>query len=310
MEKIIVDKDASGLRLDKFLKNRHKGLPQGLLQKWARKGNLSLNEKRCKVDVRVAENDIISLPSYQPRETPVSAIKKEIPSGFLRQFKQWIVFEDEDLFIINKPAGLAVQGGSKQTLHLDLILDALANAGDQRPHLVHRLDKDTSGLLIIAKNRTSATYLTNLFRDKQVSKTYLAIVVGTPKKSKGIIDLPLSKSMTTSGERVITDAPDARSAITKYSIVESFDSLSLLSLEPLTGRTHQLRAHCQYSLNTPILGDGKYGGKGAHPFGREDHMYLHSYKLSLLLQTGQPLEITSSFPVHFLKHINDFTANS
>lgn len=305
MEKYVVISDLAGMRLDRYLKSKIPGLPQSMIQKWVRKGLIKVNSKRCKADVRVIENDTVTCPTFVPENWPVTKKVLELPAYVLKDFKAWIVHEDDDMLVINKPAGLAVQGGTGLKLHLDMILDALEAQEGYKMRLVHRLDKETSGLLILAKNRTAAERLTQQFKDREISKFYVALVVGRPEFPSGEIDLPLSKGMTASGERVITDTEDAREAITLYRVLQTLEDLSLILLEPKTGRTHQLRAHCQYGLGTPILGDGKYGGKGAQPFGREEHIFLHSCKLVIPTPDGKNLEITTKLPLHFFRYVKD-----
>src|SRR5260221_4817286 len=162
MEKIVAGKEDSNLRIDKFLKLQLKGLPQALIQKWSRNGLLRLNEKRCKPDGRIKEGDNITFPTFEKRETSPKKTQINITPQVLSEFKSWILFEDEHMFIINKPPGFAVQGGTGQNLHLDSILDALSSE-IERPRRVHRLDMETSGLLVIAKKRENAACLSNLF---------------------------------------------------------------------------------------------------------------------------------------------------
>lgn len=307
MEKFVVSRECDGMRLDRYLRHKIEGLPQSMIQKWARKGTIRLNEKKCKADTRIQEKDEITCPSFKMDELYIPKKITTVSEHVLKDFRSWVVFENDEMMVINKPAGLAVQGGTGVKLHLDLILSTIEAQSGIKPRLVHRLDKETSGLLILAKNRIAAERLTEQFRDRLITKSYLALVVGRPELQSGEIDIPLSKGMTPTGERVITDTEDAREAVTYFKVLQTLDELTLLLLQPKTGRTHQLRAHCQYGLGTPILGDGKYGGKGALPFGREDNIFLHSAKLEIPLENEEPLVLSTKLPNHFFKYVKDLS---
>lgn len=309
MEKFIVIREFEGVRLDRFLRQSIPGLPQSMIQKWVRKGVIRINHKKCKADDRVMEHDVVTSASFQNDELYIPKKVTSVSPHVIKDFKSWVLYEDDDILVINKPAGLAVQGGTGVKIHLDLIFKTLEELENTKLRLVHRLDKETSGLLILAKNRIAAENLTQQFYHKEITKTYVAIVVGRPEQTSGKIDLPLSKGMTPTGERVITDTEDAREALTHYKVLQTIDELTIIALEPKTGRTHQLRAHCQYGLGTPILGDGKYGGKGALPFGREDHIFLHAHKLLIPTLSGKDIEITAKLPKHFLQFVNDLSVN-
>jgi len=214
-----------------------------------------------------------------------------------------VIHRDEHAIVLNKPPGLAVQGGSNTTHHDDGLLDGLRFGNEERPRLVHRLDKDTSGVLLIARTAAAAAYFTRAFRDKTTRKTYWAVVAGLPAMRQGRIDLALAKGMVPrgagSGERVRAD-DEGKDAITYYTVVDSAgDRASWLALLPLTGRTHQLRAHCA-AIGTPILGDGKYGGAAAHiPGGADAHrLHLHARALEIPHPGSFTLKITAPLPAH------------
>lgn len=303
MENFVVNADASGMRLDRFLRSQMEGLQQSLIQKWARKGLLRINGKRSKADYRLQTNDQVSCPSLEVAALEYTAPKKNISQELIDEFRSWVIYEDDNILAINKPAGLAVQGGTSLKEHLDMLFETIESQEGYLLRLVHRLDKETSGVLVLAKNRAMAEKLTQLFKEREIQKTYLALVVGSPREKSGLIDLALSKASTSQGERVVTDSADAREAITQYEVLKESDGLSLLRLKPKTGRMHQIRAHCKYGLATPILGDAKYGGKGALPFGREDHIFLHSFMISFALENDQVIEITADLPPHFFRYV-------
>ena len=215
-----------------------------------------------------------------------------------------VIHRDDHAIVLNKPPGLAVQGGSGTTRHVDGLLDGLRFGSDERPRLVHRLDKDTSGLLLIARTPAAATFFTRAFRDKTTRKTYWAIVAGLPEMRQGKIDLALAKrsvakGLKGGGERVRA-ADDGKDAVTYYRVIDTAgDRASWLALRPLTGRTHQLRAHCA-AIGTPILGDGKYGGAAAHiPGGAAAHrLHLHARELEIPHPAGFTLKVTAPLPPH------------
>jgi 23S rRNA pseudouridine955/2504/2580 synthase len=192
-----------------------------------------------------------------------------VDSRDLAALRASVLFRDDAVIAIDKPAGLAVQGGSGQHRHLDAMLDGLRFGSAERPRLVHRLDKDTSGVLLLARTAAAARKLTAAFKGKSTRKVYWALVAGAPPEPRGLIDLPLFKAGAAGGEKM-TAAEDGKSAQTLYQVVQTRKAagaaVSWLVLMPLTGRTHQLRAHCAL-LGAPILYDGKYGGRAAFPEG-------------------------------------------
>jgi len=213
-----------------------------------------------------------------------------------------ILHRDDWLMVLDKPAGLAVQGGTETTVHLDALLDELRFGSDERPRLVHRLDKDTSGVLVLARTQRAAAKLAELFRGREVHKLYWAAVIGAPQPLSGRIDLALSKQPGQTGERVRPDQEEGQRAITYYRTVEHIGrKASWLALRPETGRTHQLRAHCA-ALGTPILGDGKYGGAGAFLPGKEvsRQLHLHARAIELPHPAGKTLRVSAPLPPHMV----------
>jgi len=211
-----------------------------------------------------------------------------------------VLYRDDWAIVVDKPPGLAVQGGTNTERHVDALLDGLRFEAKERPRLVHRLDRDTSGVLLIARNAAAAAYFTRAFRDKTTRKIYWAIVVGLPKLRQGRIDLALAKrAAPRGGERVQADE-EGKNAVTYYRIVDHAGTrASWLALLPVTGRTHQLRAHCA-ALSTPILGDGKYGGSAAQLAGgaAAHRLHLHARSLEIPHPAGGTLRVTAPLPPH------------
>jgi 23S rRNA pseudouridine955/2504/2580 synthase len=299
-EKITVLKADDAVRLDRWFRRHYPDLAHGRLEKLLRTGQVRVDGKRAKAADRIAAGQQIRIPplaeivlarSLEPH--PVSAADRAMLAGT-------VLHQDDDVIVLNKPPGLPVQGGTRSERHLDGMLDALRFGSPERPRLVHRLDKDTSGVLVLARTAAAAAFLTRAFRDKTTRKVYWALVVGRPKPAQGRIDLALAKQGAPGGERVRADPDDGKRAVTYYRVIDSAgERASWLALLPVTGRTHQLRAHCA-AIGTPVLGDPKYGGAGAQlagaPNGRRLH--LHARDLSIPHPSGGRLRITAPLPLH------------
>ena len=278
------------LRLDRWFKRHYPDLPHGRLEKLLRTGQVRVDGGRAKAGQRLQPGQIVRVPplNLTPAPAPGRAPGRKIAGAeaAAAELLRRVIHRDDDVLIIDKPAGLAVQGGSGTDLHLDALLDALRFGAPERPRLVHRLDKDTSGVLVLARNASAARWLAEAFRDKEARKVYWAIVVGLPKLSAGRIDLSLSKQGSMHGERVRPDE-EGRRAVTFYRVVEHAGRrASWLALMPQTGRTHQLRVHCA-EMGTPILGDGKYGGSAAFLPGVDLAKRLHLHARSIVLPRPQ-----------------------
>jgi 23S rRNA pseudouridine955/2504/2580 synthase len=220
-------------------------------------------------------------------------------AAFIRSL---VLYEDADVIALNKPARLAVQGGTKTHRHIDAMLDALAVDPGEQPRLVHRLDKDTSGVLLIARSRKAAAELGKALKTHQAKKIYWALVVGVPRPAQGAIEAPLVKRGQAGGEKVIVaddGSGEARHAVTRYRVIETAGrELSWVALWPVTGRTHQLRVHMA-AIGHPIVGDGKYGGAAAHPGGEIGRqLQLHARRIEIALPPRRRLEIEAPLPPH------------
>ena len=273
---VTVAADEAEIRLDRWFRRHFPGLGHGRLEKLLRTGQVRVDGKRAKSGTRLASGQVVRVPPL-PAENPERATPRPQPrpqptARDVAALRDSVLFMDDSVIAIDKPSGLAVQGGSGQRRHLDAMLDALRFDRSERPRLVHRLDKDTSGVLLLARSAAAARKLTAAFRGKAVQKVYWALVVGAPDADRGHIDLALAKRTGRSGakgggEKVGAEA-QGKSALTLYQVVQTRKAagqpISWLALMPLTGRTHQLRAHCA-ALGAPILCDGKYGGRTAFP---------------------------------------------
>ncbi len=302
-----VEADEAGMRLDRWFRVHFPALPFGRMQKLLRKGAIRVNGKRVKAAHRLEEGDTVRVPplpgDMAEADGTARATRRPRPLSERERafFRSLILHEDRDLLVINKPSGIAVQGGSKTADHLDRYLAALEEEYGERPRLVHRLDRDTSGVLVIARRRSVAARLGRLFASRSVRKIYWAVVHGVPKPLQGRIDMALVKAMTREGERVRPahrGEEGAQKAVTYYSVVDrAAPVLSWLSLKPVTGRQHQLRAHMAF-IGHPILGDGKYGGGENLPDGVEPRLHLHARRISFPHPRGGELDITAPLPDH------------
>lgn len=300
VQTIPVAPEDAEIRLDRWFKRHFPGLGHGKLEKLLRTGQVRLDGKRAEAGDRVAPGQQIRIPPLgdlttpPPRATPTPRPHDEA------MVRATVLYRDADVIVINKPAGLAVQGGTGTDRHLDALLDGLRYESAERPRLVHRLDKDTSGVLVLARNAGAAAKLAEAFRGKAVRKVYWAAVVGLPAPRRGKIDQPLAKLPGRTGERMVAHEDEGKHAITYYrTVTNAGGKISWIALYPVTGRTHQLRAHCAL-LGTPILGDGKYGGAAAHPAGltHSRKLHLHARALSLPHPRGGILTVAAPLPPH------------
>jgi len=312
VQQVPVAAKESGLRLDRWFKQHFPQLTHGRLEKLLRKGEIRVDGRRAKASARLAAGQVVRvppIPSELSAPPPVARKKSALaPASAVEAaaLRAAVIYRDDSIIALNKPAGLAVQGGSGQSRHLDGMLDALRFGADERPRLVHRLDKDTAGVLLLARNAASARALTAAFRGKETQKIYWALVAGVPPEPRGVIDLPLAKQPQGRGEAMApSDEAAGKSARTLFQVVQSYKGkASWLVLLPLTGRTHQLRVHCA-AMGTPIIGDGKYGGREAFPAalarGKNPPKILHLLARELALpdpEDATTLRVTAPLPPH------------
>ena len=300
-----VNSDDDGIRLDRWFKRHFSDIGHGQLEKLLRSGQVRINGKRAKSNTRIIKGQEIRVPPIKIETRPrrKKILTDSITEHDVEKLRQSIIYKDDHIIAINKPAGLAVQGGSGTSKHIDAMLNGLRFEMKDRPKLIHRLDKDTSGVLLLARTLNVASKLNKAFKTNSVHKIYWAIVVGTPKIKHGKIDLPLEKKTGKFGEKVVVDQKGKR-ALTYYRTIDTASNkVTWLTMMPETGRTHQLRVHSA-ELDTPILGDGKYGGVGAFLEGGEgldQQLHLHAKAIKFPHPEGGFFQVVSDLSPHMLK---------
>ena len=298
-----VHKDDDGVRLDRWFKRHLPLIGFAMVSRWARTGQLRVNGKRADVDTRLEAGQILRVPpggTLPPMGTG-GRVRKPLTDEQITLAESMVLQKDRAAIVLNKPPGLATQGGSGTYEHVDGLLDAYVAEGEARPRLVHRLDKDTSGVLLIARTPGSAAYFSRRFSGRTARKIYWALVTGVPEVKDGLIELPLAKQPGTGGEKMMVDETEhGQSARTRYRVISrAGNSTAWVELQPLTGRTHQLRVHMA-AIGHPIVGDGKYGGQAAFLTGSISRkMHLHARRLRIEHPEGDLLDVTAPLPEHF-----------
>jgi 23S rRNA pseudouridine955/2504/2580 synthase len=313
VESITVKIDDADQRLDRFLKRRYPALGQGRIEKLLRTGQIRVDGKRAKSSQRLAPDQVVRVPpniGMPPPDEPAipgtAPSRPKVSKADAEMIRACVIYKDDDVIVLNKPPGLAVQGGTGTERHIDGMLDALEFDGEGRPKLVHRLDRDTSGVLVLARGAKNAQRLGDSFRHRNARKLYWALVAGVPKPAQGKIDMALAKEAGPTGhERMAADEEDGKRALTLYTTAEiAGDRAAWLVLWPRTGRTHQLRVHCAEGLETPIVGDGKYGAAKARLQGDgiSGKLHLHARSIELPHPSGDGmLKVKADLPEHMRK---------
>lgn len=326
VQKIEVSDDDGDQRLDRWFRRMFPHIAQGRIEKMCRKGDIRVDGGRVKAATRVQAGQLVRIPPL-PEAHEITARPKTydmITNDDMKMMQNAVLYRDDDIIAINKPAGLPTQGGSKQTRHVDMLADALRFGYDQKPRLVHRLDKDTSGILLLARTRQVASRLTEAFRDRETRKVYWAAVGGSPSPKMGTIKYGLLKSGAHGHEKMVCIHPNevqttegAKRSTTDYMVLTSAAKrCAWVALVPITGRTHQLRAHMA-EMGHPIIGDGKYGGSGQENQGDgwgaqlggdiSRKMHLHARFISLPHPvTGKLLKIVAPMPDHMKRTWDTF----
>ena len=280
-----VDEDAAGQRLDNFLLRELKGVPKTRLYRALRKGEVRVNKGRVKADYRLVAGDVVRIP---PLHRPAATAVPAVPRYWAREISSRIVYQDDNLLVINKPSGLAVHGGSGLSFGLIESLRQL-RPDDRYLELVHRLDRDTSGLILIARRPAILRELHRQLREDTMDKRYLALVAGHWPGSLRVVEAPLEKNVLQSGERMVRVAREGKRSITEFSVVERLRDATLLEAKPVTGRTHQIRVHARHA-GFPLLGDTKYSDERTAAHCRKldlQRLFLHASSLRISLPEGE-----------------------
>ncbi|MBR2922125.1 MAG: RluA family pseudouridine synthase [Alphaproteobacteria bacterium] len=289
----VKDQD-DGMRLNRWFLKYYPNLPLSRLQKLLRTKQIKVDGKKAEVSLKLQAGWEVRIPPLDDK--PQEKDKDFVSDKNAEQIKSMVIYKDNNIIVLNKPSGLAVQGGTNTFRHIDAWLPALKYEKDEAPKLVHRIDKDTSGLLVLARDRKNAEILTKAFKEHDLQKTYLALVRGCPKKQSGEINAPLEKV----GEKSLV-LPKGKKAITLYKVLDNVgNKFALIEAMPLTGRTHQIRAHMEY-IGTPIVSDDKYfGEENVKVTNVKDKLYLHSYKIDLS-NIYKGVKVKANLPQHFVE---------
>ncbi|MCQ0987319.1 RluA family pseudouridine synthase [Jiella marina] len=310
-----VEDDEAGLRLDRWFKLHYPGLGFGQLQKLLRSGQIRVDGGRAKSDTRIQPGQMVRVP---PLATDAKGDARPLTANTMRDrhdgdvLAKMLIYEDDKVFVFNKPAGLAVQGGSGVSRHMDKMLEAWRNRKGEKPRLVHRLDRDTSGILVVARTRGAATHLTRAFRERDTQKHYWAIVKGVPGKREGRISTYLKKEQTPDGDRMRVakhGEEGADHAVSHYRIIDQVaQNFAWLEMQPHTGRTHQLRVHAAH-LGHPILGDPKYFEHDTNwefPGGVQKRLHLHARRIVIPHPAGGVIDQVAPLSEHMVQTFNLF----
>ncbi len=295
-----VQHDDDGVRLDRWFKRHLPEIGFAMISRWARTGQIRVDGKRADPADRLTAGQILRVPPGGQTDTKKAPQRRPLTADQIAQAESMVITQDRAAIVINKPPGLATQGGTGTKEHVDGLLDAF-HADGPRPRLVHRLDKDTSGVLLIARTPGSAAFFSKRFSGRSARKIYWALVTGVPNIDDGLIELPLAKQPGSGGEKMMVDeSGEGQAARTRYRVVDrAGNRAAWVELQPLTGRTHQLRVHMA-AIGHPIVGDGKYGGPEAFLSGSISRkMHLHARRLIIDHPDGTPLDVIAQLPAHF-----------
>ena len=313
VEQIKVEEGEAGMRLDRWFKVHYPGLGFGHLQKLLRSGQIRVDGARAKSDTRVEPGQSVRVP---PLDVDRKGAGADLTVNTIRGtgdgdlLSKMLLHEDPKVFVFNKPSGLAVQGGSGVTRNVDDMLEAWRNKKGEKPRLVHRLDRDTSGVLVIARTRLAAMKLSEAFRARETKKTYWALVKGVPRKREDKISTWLVKEQTVDGDRMRVakhGEEGADHAVSFYRVIEQAgQNLAWLEMEPYTGRTHQLRVHAAH-IGHPIIGDPKYFEADTNwefPGGLQNRLHLHARRIVIPHPDGGVVDVTAPLPPHMRQSWN------
>ena len=323
VQQITVGSDEADQRLDRWLRGHYPQVPQGRIERMCRKGEIRVDGGRVKPATRLGAGQTVRVPPI-PDAAPPLAAEPQLSDADAAMIQACVIWRDDDIIALDKPPGLAVQGGSGQShRHVDALAEALRFGRPDKPRLVHRLDRDTSGVLLLARSQKAAAGLARAFQARTARKLYWAVVAGAPSPRAGTIRYGLVKAPghgpAGEGEKMLAIPPDAvaategaRRATTDYAVIDAAATRAAwVALNPVTGRTHQLRAHMA-AIGHPVVGDGKYGGSGQENLGEgwgaqlgggvSRKLHLHARSLTLTHPvTGKPLTLTAPLPEHMAR---------
>lgn len=298
-----VDRDEAGMRLDRWFKLHYPGLGFGHLQKLLRSGQVRVDGGRVETSTRLAAGQEVRVPPLMEADTRTAAPAVVRRSSDRDVLAAAILHEDAQVLVFNKPAGLAVQGGSGVTRHIDAMLEAFTDRHGRKPRLVHRLDRDTAGVLVVARTRTAAAFLAKAFKARETRKIYWALAAGVPRPPTGRISTYLAKEEGPGGDRMRVAKHGERGAdhaVSLYAVAEQAgQKVSWLVMQPITGRTHQLRAHAAH-IGHPILGDPKYFNveNWELPGGLQNRLHLLARRIVIPHPDGGQIDVTAPLPPH------------
>ena len=295
-----VEGDEDGMRLDRWFAHHFPQLGFGRLQKLIRNGEVKVDKAKVTTSTRLVPGQVVRIPPIDDADTVKPVKVNDDDAQFIHDM---IMYEDDDIYVLNKPHGLAVQGGTGMKRHLDGMLKSLPNKKGEPPRLVHRLDRDTSGCLIVAKTKQAASHFGEVFRSRSARKIYWAIVAGNPHPQQGEISCFLARQSTDDGEQMVVvknGTPGAQHSMSYYSTTDTASRrFAWVTLKPVTGRTHQLRVHMA-QLGTPIIGDPRYfnieNWQGAP--GLSYGLHLHARRIAIPLRNGERLDVSAPLPPH------------
>jgi len=303
VEIVKIKNEDDGIRLNRWFLKYYPGLTLSRLQKLLRTKQIKVDGARAEANTRLLAGQEVRVPPLDNEKKEL--VRTDVSKQDSKLIADMVIYKDDKIIVLNKPSGLAVQGGTNMSRHIDGMLEALKFGNDEKPKLVHRIDKDTSGILVLARNRKMADVMTKAFCEHTLQKTYLALVYGVPTKEMGTIKLPLEK---VDGRVQVVEG--GKTAVTEYEVIDNVgDKYALVAASPLTGRTHQIRAHLE-AIGTPICGDEKY-------FGSERHknslivrkLHLHAYKIDLSSIYGKKMIVKAKLPDYFRESLKTFGLN-
>jgi 23S rRNA pseudouridine955/2504/2580 synthase len=302
MPEAIIAEDDDGIRVDRWFKRHAPAVSFNLASRWGRMGQLRLDGVKAGPGDRVAAGQRLLWPEVEPEAVasrPVARERVALSDAQIDYVRAMVIYKDANAIVINKPPGLATQGGTGTTTHVDGLLDGLMYDLDVRPKLVHRLDKDTSGVLLLARTARAAAYFSKGFAGREARKTYWGLTIGLPRIEAGVIEAALAKQPGSGGEKMHVDEEAGLPAKTRYRVLDrAAGRAAWVEFLPLTGRTHQIRVHAA-AMGHPLVGDAKYGGKEAFLTGGISRkLHLHARRLVIDAPGGGKIDVTAELPGH------------